>query len=750
MQKLACKIAMFLQRHPLLFMALVIILVLAAIPGVFLVEVTTDIDLFIDRDSPTFITYERYQDIFGGEPIVALLEGNVAEVLAQPENRDNLSRFEEEILADPRYDNILGPMTFLMLAVEQMPPPFQPEMLNNPDFVRELIFDNQVVEPEFAPVIPRPGYILITLVPSGDITIQEMGNMVDEMEERFQEEPVIDAEITVSGQAAALQAVNEEIRWEIVTLLAMAVAAMVVVLYLIFRVRWRLLPLLMVLIAALWTFGLMGYLGIPLSMATLGVLPIIIGLGIDYSVQFQNRYEEELRRKASIAEALESSIAGISQAVGIAWAATTIGFLTLMISDVPMVRDFGILLILGIFLSYLVAFFLLNSILAIRDRKASLEDLKAEAAAGGRPQERILAGINRRVARHPFIVWSIAIALFLAGAGLDHTLQVETSWEELVPEDIETFRELSEIRQITGYAGEVIFMIEDENMLDPEILAWMLDFGREHVDQYDEFLTVSSPASLIAQATEDLIPPDEQQAEMALTAMPAPLVQRVINPEQDTAVVSFQVVPIPMEELYDIIEEIEADVEPPAGITVTPTGNMVMGSETIDAVLGTRLPMIIAGVLGVFVALLLIYRSFRRAIFVVLPMVLVIGWSSAAMRLFGIPINPLTAVLAAIIIGIATEYAVLLMERYQEELDKDRPPRESMITASSNLGRAIVVSALTTLAGFVVLIASTFPMVRDFGIVTITIVFMALVAVIIVLPPLVVWFDDRRAKKTER
>ena len=73
-----------------------------------------------------------------------------------------------------------------------------------------------------------------------------------------------------------------------------ALAVMAVVLSFIFRVRWRLLPLLAVLIGVLWAFSMLGLIGIDLSLVTISGLPILIGLGIDFAIQIHNRVEEEV------------------------------------------------------------------------------------------------------------------------------------------------------------------------------------------------------------------------------------------------------------------------------------------------------------------------------------------------------------------------------------------------------------------------------------------------------------------------
>jgi len=74
-------------------------------------------------------------------------------------------------------------------------------------------------------------------------------------------------------------------------------------------------------------------------------------------------------------------------------------------------------------------------------------------------------------------------------------------------------------------------------------------------------------------------------------------------------------------------------------------------------------------------------------------------------------------------------------------------PREAMVKAISKIGRAIFITAVTTLGGFGVLIVSNFVMIRDFGIATVVGVSLCLVITIAVMPGVIVWFDDWRAKK---
>jgi len=191
----------------------------------------------------------------------------------------------------------------------------------------------------------------------------------------------------------------------------------------------------------------------------------------------------------------------------------------------------------------------------------------------------------------------------------------------------------------------------------------------------------------------------------------------------------------------------QAEAEPPPGVSIAPVGSLALGASTIDAVVSKRLTMNLICLGAVFVVLLLVYRRLSRAVFTIIPVGAVIAWSSLDMYLIGIPLNPLTAVLGVIIIGICTEFMVLLTGRYDEERQGGLSPTEAMVKAISKIGRAIVITAVTTLGGFGVLIASNFVMIRNFGIATIISVLLSLVITIAVMPGVIVWYDKWRAKK---
>ncbi len=140
---------------------------------------------------------------------------------------------------------------------------------------------------------------------------------------------------TVTGEPVLLAGLGDEIGGQLVILLAVAVAVMALVLLVAFRRRLRLLPLAVAIAAVAITFGLIGCRRRPLTVAEVAVFPVLLGLGVDYGVQFRSGTPRG--------------------AIAIAALATIAGFVALLISPVPMVRGFGVLLMAGVAVALAVA-----------------------------------------------------------------------------------------------------------------------------------------------------------------------------------------------------------------------------------------------------------------------------------------------------------------------------------------------------------------------------------------------------------
>src|SRR5439155_18076136 len=156
-----------------------------------------------------------------------------------------------------------------------------------------------------------------------------------------------------------------------------------------------------------------------------------------------------------------------------------------------------------------------------------------------------------------------------------------------------------------------------------------------------------------------------------------------------------------------------------------------------------RLATLLAGLAAVALVLLVAFRAWQRAFVPLLPIALATGWSALVLFALRIPLNPMSVVLGALVIAISTEFSVLLAERYRAERIAGHEPGEALERTYRSTGAAVLASGTTAIAGFAVLVVSDIKMLRDFGFVTVVDLTVALLGVMVVLPAVLLWAEQR-------
>jgi predicted RND superfamily exporter protein len=193
---------------------------------------------------------------------------------------------------------------------------------------------------------------------------------------------------------------------------------------------------------------------------------------------------------------------------------------------------------------------------------------------------------------------------------------------------------------------------------------------------------------------------------------------------------------------------------PPPGVEAELTGTGVIAPQQNYGQIVDRNSITLLGGGFVFALLALYYRDPVKAVAPMVPMSFVVGWQGLYMAALDIAVSPLGASLGALTVGIGAEYTVIVMERYYEEKAAGAGPLDAVETAAARVGKAITVSGLTTVFGFSALLLSPFPIVSDFGFLTVGVVALTLVAALLVMPPTLVTLDavaaDLRRRRAAR
>ncbi|HZU39627.1 MAG TPA: MMPL family transporter [Solirubrobacteraceae bacterium] len=580
---------------------------------------------------------------------------------------------------------------------------------------------------------------------------------------------------TVSGAPVVLNDLASQLTRSIAWLLLGALVVMAVVLLLVFRRRLRLLPLVVALLAAGITFGLSALLGVTLTMASIAVLPVLIGLAVDYAVQFQSRVAEarSLAGDGSPArEAVAQAARRGAPTLLVAALATAVGFLVLLLSPVPMVRGFAALLVLGIAVALACALTAGSAALVLADRDggaigAALRGARELLSAGGARLGRALArtgrpgaaparlrgrgprGVLAAALRSPWRVLAVGALLAVLGWAADTQTAVQSDVTKLVPSGMPALRDLRTLERVTGVSGEIDVVVHGRDVATPQTIAWMIRYEQTLFKHYgyveergcadstlcpalslpDLFATGGQPQAAAAGLTTASI-------NGLLAAVPAYFRQAVITPDRQEATLAFGIRLMPLARQEHVIDYMRSQLHPPPGVSAGLAGLPVLAAQANDALSSSprRLLTMLAGLIAVGLALLAVLRRPRRVLVPLVPIVLATGWSALILFAIGIPLNPMSATLGALVIAISTEFSVLLSERYGQERRAGLHPAAALERTYRSTGAAVLASGLTAIAGFGVLVVSNISMLRDFGFVTVIDLGVSLGGVLLVLP----------------
>lgn len=552
------------------------------------------------------------------------------------------------------------------------------------------------------------------------------------MEQEYSDTGNID--YVISGKPVLDSSLRQEMKSNMQLMVVMAVFIMLAILFFIFNVRWKILSIGVILVSVIATLGLMGHLSVSMTMVSMAVFPILIGLGIDYSIQFHNRYEEE--------RSVTNSLSQIGKAVAVAVFATMLGFISLYASPVPMIKDFGKMLTIGVIISFLGSIFLLMPILKIRDQV----NPKSKPGTANGPEEdgmisRLLGKTAKLVTKFAPLVLIIAVSLAGLGLAADSRVGVETDIETFMPQEMAALGDIHYVRDVVGSTDQMVLYLKDDNILAEENIAWIQNKVEViKTDFQGQVEDVRSIDNLVENFSDQ---DDLSYAEYLDAVNDIPDSQRSMFLSEDgtKGAVILNIRHMPTEQLQRFVEDMRETLKG-APMEVSVTGKSVLDVEMVKGLTEGRVMMTILGIGLVFAALLLIYRNLFKALIPVLPIILIVGMSGGIMYLLGLKYTPITATLGALILGMGTEMTIMLLERYMEERSNNKSKAEAMAITVKRIGKATLASGLTTIGGFSVLMFSNFVILKDFGLMTVINVSLALVSTFVILPA-VIWIFDR-------
>jgi hydrophobe/amphiphile efflux-3 (HAE3) family protein len=745
------RLGYWIAYHPLIIVAAAVLLTAVSIHYAQQIEMQgLETESMVGKDSPLYQIYDHlFVERFGRESIAVLIEGDVT----TPETLKAMLSASDKMKEAP---NVIDTVSIADTIASAEAEETGIRQIPSQEGINEILSSPEVAQ-MIGPMLPDKRHTMLSVEVPVYLTETQLGELSKEISAQVQMADFPpDVGVTVTGKPALMDSIMAEMAKSNGPVLALAGLLMVVALIATFRhVKWPLLPIPVVFLGVTWTFGAMGFLHIPFTMVSMSAFPVLIGIGIDYAIQFHNRIDEEFAKGESPIKAVVETVRHVSIPVMIALIITATGFVSLLTSSVPLTRDFGKTCLIGLFLCYLSSLFVGVTFLYIVERRGISKKGKAEEGKGAARVTAIGLTLEKTA---NFVIgrWQmvLAAALFLSLVGIhaDTMVLVDTDFKNYVPQDLPPLIEYRHMQDIFGGTDSIQLLVQADDITDPKTMTWMDEFSTYLQRSRDQIYGATSIATYVKQINGGEIPSEQTTLRASIADLPSQVRDRYLD-GHDTAIIDLNVGQaishLGAEGTDRLIKEIDKDVAwnpPPPGVSVRETGDSVVMTTVIAALTTGRSEMTLLGLVLIFIVLLVIYKGdMIKALLPVLPMLVVIGWMGGVMYLAGMKYTPLTATLGALILGVGSEYAILMMERFYEELEREGSPLEALRVTARRIGSALVASGLTTVFGFGALISSPFLITNNFGLVTVLAIFFALLTTFTVFVVLMYRMEMRRA-----
>lgn len=545
---------------------------------------------------------------------------------------------------------------------------------------------------------------------------------------------------------------------ELFLFLGISVVLLSVFLWLGFRSAWGVLvPILTVSLAIVWQIGLMTLLGKPLGILTMLLPTILFVVGMSDVVHILESYLDELRAGVPRIQAIARTYHHVGLPTLLTAITASIGFATLGTASIPPLQEFGWYTGIGVLLTFVIAFTLLPAVLVLVKPAGVMTRAHTPS-----PWDRRLPRLFQWTIRHRRGILLAFAGITLMGLWGASLIKVDN---HLLDDWPENEQERLGYRFFDRHFGGVRPFELEITVKDSSLTVWSprvlreIELVQTQVEALFDAHSILSPVTLMrslnkafqgGQADQYILP--EDSVTTARLARRASLIggaelAALVSPDGRTARLSGRTVDAGGHRNLELDAALQAFVAQHVDTTLV-TFHQTGMAYLIDRNNATLSSQLIRGMgLAVLLTALIMmwfFRDLRMVIVSLLPNLVPLAFVAGVMGFCGIDLKVSTAIIFSIAFGIAEDDTIHMLARLRQELRTGKHPLYAIKRTYLTTGKAVTVTGLMLLSGFVSLMWSSFGSIYYMGLlVTLTLAF-AFVAEMLLLPALLLWLVPRR------
>jgi len=518
---------------------------------------------------------------------------------------------------------------------------------------------------------------------------------------------------------------------------------------------------LLTVVAVIWTFGAMGYLGVPMTIISSTIPILLMAIVSAYGIHQMNHYYEDPNLQKY--EVLRHNAKSVGLAILLSGLTVMIGFGSMVTLDFLPIRDFGLFTAFGDLVGVLAALYLLPALLLLgkKTKKATRyvpEDQKSDLVA--RLLRRTVTFGRGRPGRL-LVVVAVASAVLASGA-----LLVKSNMDtvKFFPAD-DSIRIADQITNAKMAGTKSFSVILDSDTRDPltrqgnpdtlvdianpTVLKKMDQFSRDLRARFPQVTKVSSYADVLKQMNQVMnggdpganVIPDDPALVSQYMVIFAGDTQTLMTTNHDKMRIMVQLNRGTLDEVHQITLWAQNEFDEPFRqanhLQVLVAGEQPITYMANQTLLEGNVESIFACVVIVFLLMLVVLRSLWMSLIAVVPVALCLIVDFGFLGFTGIELNTTTSLVSSIGIGIGIDFSIHFITWYRRELKVDRDILAAVDRTILHKGRAIVYNWLVIVGGFLVLVGSRMGPLKDFGLLTAVCLTVTAAGALVVVPALI-------------
>ena len=527
------------------------------------------------------------------------------------------------------------------------------------------------------------------------------------------------------------------------------------------------LPVMVVLVGIIWTFGIMSLAHFQITIISIIIPPLILAIGSSYTIHILSQFFREFSDSES-REWVIDAILHISKTIMMATLTTVISFLSLLATSLEQLQVFGLSASIGISVCFVLSIFLLPAMFAT----LPLPTQKQKKGMRYGLFTAVLKKLGSRVYRYRYIIVLVFILIIAAFGLLIPHIAKQADYMSYFPKDDPVLNNtMTILERVGGYQQLNITMTapEDEKnyFLRNDALQTLSEF--EHrILEHPDVTTVSSVSYYIRKLNEIMTGKDEIPTNRGLINLLSRYLhllnqqgettnsffEQMANEDFTTVTLSFKIYDsannrfISEETLHSLMDTIDAEIKSVLPEEFHPE---VWGYDLRYLYLSQRLfrdqrISTFLSIFLVFLVTLISFRSFKYSITALIPLACGIMLNYIIMVLLRIPLDMITLMVTNIAIGVGIDDAIHYLLQFRV-LYKPGHLKSSIIRTHVVTGRPIMHTTFAIVLGFSVLVFASYKGISYFGLLTSVTLFFAMAGTLIVLPAVMAVFIEKWPEK---